>query len=124
MEIKDECGNAIITSHLEGQINIELKLMSERRSRKVGYVDTQKKIFVISRERDKHMHCKSNSYGFNHRIISAAKTFDTVRLIDSFGIYDIPKNIILSHGKFLFFKQQGFEKQIFLPLQIIEKFKI
>ncbi|MBK7362665.1 MAG: hypothetical protein IPJ01_10255 [Micavibrio sp.] len=37
---------------------------------------------------------------------------------------NIPVKFILENGKFLFFKEQGFEKQIFVSLEQLAEFKI
>ena len=67
---------------------------------------------------------KNNSYGFNEHLIKTGKTFDKIKLIDDGGTYVFPKSEILEKGKYLFFKEQGFEKQLFLPLEEINKFKV
>ena len=122
--LKDEVGNNITAIRQNSDmIQIELKLLSEKYSRKIGYVDTSSNTFVVKRERSKHLHYKSNSYGFNYRVIKDGKRFDKVMLHDEYGEYVIPKEVILNHGRFLFFKEEGFEKQIFLPLPMIEKYK-
>ena len=78
----------------------------------------------LKRDRSKHLFRKNNSYGFNEYLIRASKTFDNVKLVDDTGTYVFPKTTILEKGSYLFFKQQGFEKQLFLQLDEIEKFKV
>ena len=117
-EVKDKNGNKLITT-VKG--NVILKLVKEKRQRKLGVINRAKRIFTIKRKRAKHLHRKTNSYGFNHHLISRAKTFDTILLKDEYGEYTFPVSKILAHGKtFMHFLQQGFELQIFLPLEIIE----
>lgn len=124
MILKDEAGNSVIATRLANQINIEIKLRAEKWKRKVGTINLDTKTIVIHRERGKHLYLKTMSYGFNYRIIHDGRTFDKVLLKDEHGEYDIPKHVILNHGSILFHKEEGFEKQIFLPLTIIEKYKI
>jgi hypothetical protein len=50
--------------------------------------------------------------------------FDFVELIDDFGAYKIPRGELLNNGTYLDFKQIGFERQIFLGLEIIQKYKV
>jgi hypothetical protein len=105
--------------------NVFLKLVAENKRRRLGYIDRAKRELVVKRKRDKHLHRKSNSYGFNHHILSKAKTFDTILLTDEFGEYRFPVAKVMAHGRtFLHFKQQGFELQIFLALEIIENCRI
>lgn len=103
--------------------NIHLKLKGENRKRLVGRMNKAKRILEVKRKRGKHLHYTSNSYGFNYHILSNAKLFDKILLSDEHGEYAIPVEAILDDGKFLFFKQQGFEKQIFMTLSQMDKFK-
>lgn len=101
--------------------NVFLKLVKEQRKRKLGFIDRGKKTFSIRRKRAVHLFRKGNAYGFNHHLLSKAKTFDMIILSDEFGEYEFPVSKVMQHGKsFMHFKQQGFELQIFLPLEIIE----
>lgn len=120
--VPDKFGNAIVIM-MSG--NVILKLASETKQRRLGYIDRNKKTLIVKRKRDKHLHYKSNSYGFNHHILSKAKTFDTILLEDEFGKYKFPVSKVMEHGRtHLQFKQQGFELQIFMPLEIIENCRV
>jgi hypothetical protein len=78
----------------------------------------------VMRERSKHLFRKFNAYGFNHHILANATLFDHVLLKEDNGVYNVPKEVILEKGKFMNFKNHGgFELQIFLPLDEIEKYK-
>ena len=122
MTIQDNDGNSlVITNITPNQRNIYLSVLGK--SRMIAQLDPLNRVLKLKRKRDRHLHYKSNSYGFNYHIISNGTLFDCVLLNDEYGSYKIPKEIILK-GKFLFFKQQGFEKQIFLPLTEIVKYKI
>ncbi len=70
-----------------------------------------------------HLHRISNSYGFNYQLLDEAKKFDFVRIIAADAEYKIPRTEILSKGSFLFFKEQGFERQIFVKLEELNNFK-
>lgn len=116
--IPDKFDNSIIIS---GNI-ISLKLKSEARTREIGVINPQKRYFAVNRIREKHLFRKNNSYGFNHYILANAKKFDKVKLSDDFGTWLIPIKLILEKGSFLHFNKDGFELQIFLPLDIITQF--
>jgi hypothetical protein len=115
--IPDKFNNSIIIS---GNI-ISIKLKSEARTREIGVINPKEKYFVVNRIREKHLFRKNNSYGFNHYILTNAKKFDTIKLSDDFGTWLIPIKLILEKGSFLHFNKDGFELQIFLPLDIITK---
>lgn len=116
----DNQGNAIISEIKGKMITISLKLVDENKMRNVGVVDTESRTLRITRQRGKHLFKKNKSYGFNHFIIKNAKTFDKVLLMDDLQTWLIPKQFIVDNGTVLNFQQEGFELQIFVP---IEKFK-
>lgn len=117
-QVPDKFGNALM---IMNSGNVFLKLAKEKRNRKLGFIDRGKKIFFINRKRAKHLFRKSNAYGFNHHLLSKSKSFDTISLKDEFGEYEFPVSKVMQHGKtHLHFKEQGFELQLFLPLEIIE----
>lgn len=125
-KISDSEGNVLVTQNFTdvGVIKVSLKLAREKRERLLGTINILAKELTVTRIRGKHLHVKSNSYGFNHYVLSKTRKFTHVRLIDDKGVYRIPVEEILAEGKFLFFKQAGIEKQIFYPLQLMEKYKV
>ena len=123
--LQDNDGNALIvrdcTPH---QIKLSLQLSKEKRERTIGEINPELKILYLKRKRDRHLHYKSNSYGFNYHVLSTGQRFNDIVIIDEFGTFKIPKSHLIEKSKFLFFKQKGFERQIFLPLDEMNKFKI
>lgn len=120
----DEYGNYFETELMKDWLIVSLKLEKESKSRGIGKIHVKERFIELKRDRSKHLFRKNNSYGFNEYLIRASKTFDTIKLIDDVGTYIFPKTTILEKGSYLFFKQQGFEKQLFLQLDEIEKFKV
>jgi len=103
---------------------ISLKFKDEKYPRGVGVINERNGFLFISRIRAKHLHKKMNGYGFNHMILKQATKFDKIKLSDDFGTYLIPISVILEQGKFLHFKKQGFELQIFLHLDVMRKYNM
>ena len=122
-QISDSAGNKIIASNNGDRIKVLLKLNSELRSRLLGYVNIKSKSIKIIRKKEVHLLYKNNSYGFNHTLLADAKTFDKILLKDEVNAWKIPTQFILDNGKFLFFKEQGFERQIFVSLEQLNQFK-
>ncbi len=124
----DDCGNELRVlcdaDKAPHVLEVRLFIRSDRKERTLGIIDKIERVVNMVRTRSKHLHSKSNSYGFNYLLINEAKTFDVVVLKDEITTYKIPKHIILKHGEFLFFKQRGFEKQIFVPLALLDTFCI
>lgn len=123
----DKAGNALI---IMKSGNVYLQLPSEgSRKRRLGFIDWGNKIFNTERERAKHFHRMSSTYGFNHYLFALLNPkqnlFERVRLTDETGEYLIPCTEILERqNRFLHFKNQGFELQIFYPESEINKFAI
>lgn len=121
----DERGNyfSVESDQLMLVRSIFLNLSSENKSRQIGVLYVKDRCLQITRNRSKHLFKKTNSYGFNEHIIRTAILFDRVLLTDEFGVFDIPRSVILESGTYLDFKENGFEKQIFLALEIIQQYK-
>tara|TARA_R110000868_G_scaffold36781_5_gene130241 strand:- start:341 stop:739 length:399 start_codon:yes stop_codon:yes gene_type:complete len=122
-QISDSSGNKIIASNNGERIKVLLKLNAELRCRLLGYVNIKSKTIKIIRKKELHLLRKNNSYGFNHTLLADAKMFNKILLKDEFNSWSIPTQFILDNGKFLFFKEQGFEKQIFVSLEELNQFK-
>jgi hypothetical protein len=120
----DEYGNRFEVEEIKGWLSISIKLENNPKAREIGKVNLKERFIEIKRDREKHLFRKNNSYGFNEYLIKTGKTFDKVKLVDDSGTYIFPKETILEKGSYLFFKAQGFEKQLFLPLSEINKFKV
>jgi hypothetical protein len=122
-QITDNLGNKIIASSNGDRIKVLLKLNTEIRSRLLGYINIKSNSIKIIRKKELHLMQINNSYGFNHTLLADAKTFNKILLKDEFNSWSIPTQFILDNGKFLFFKEQGFEKQIFISLEQLNQFK-
>lgn len=105
---------------------IKLHLKSEPHPRKIGNINEAEKFLHIVRDSTIHLFHKINGYGFNYTVLNSAKLFTHIKLEikDKKRIYLIPLVEILSQGKFMNFKNEGFELQIFLSLTIIEQFTL
>jgi hypothetical protein len=120
----DEQGNHFVTRESGNVLTICLKLNNETREREIGKVFLKERILEIKRNREKHLFRKNKSYGFNEHVVKTGKTFDKIQLSDEQNTYLFNKELILTKGSYLHFKDLGFEKQLFLPLSEMEKFII
>ena len=117
-------GDAFYVFRTPSHLYIQLRLASENFGRDVGRVDLKERTLELIRNRESHLMRKNNSYGFNEYMIREAKLFDDIELRDDVGTYKFPKSVVLEQGQYLHFKEQGFEKQLFVPLEVIEKFEL
>jgi len=124
--IKDNAGNVMLLENCRDGFNLFIRLSTERHRRLVGRVNSKNRRIHIDRDPAKHLLNKANAYGFNHHILSNAKTFDSIIMHEAGTgkLYQMDRNEMLSAGDFLFFKQQGFEKQIFLKREWIAQYQI
>lgn len=102
--------------------NIHLRLAAEKAPRLLGSMDFATRTFYCRRKTSKHLHRKSNSFGFNWTVMNDAfLAIDTVYIVvDDQDHFRIKKSVLEEWGSYLNFKQQGFELQRFLNRDIIE----
>ena len=117
--VQDDFGNEIFAENDK----IYLNLKEDNRKRLLGRLELDSKTLYVKRNRERHLHYKSNSYGFNYLIIKNGTKFNKVVIADNIETFTIPKDDILEKGRFLFFKQQGFERQIFISLDDLQEYK-
>jgi hypothetical protein len=118
----DQEGNFFEIINDGDTIIIFLKLKKEKKKREIGIIYVSQSTLFITRNREKHLFRKNQSYGFNEYIISKATTFEYVRFNDEFISALIPRKVILEKGSYLHFKENGFERQLFLSLEEINKY--
>lgn len=116
----DKGGNNMFAINNGRTIELYAQLRGDSERRYIGTVDLGMHILTVKRKRAVHEHRKTKSYGFNYHVVHTGKTFDRVQIIDDFGTYMVPLTVIIHEGKVLNFTQSGFEKQIFLPISVIE----
>lgn len=117
-------GHRFEVDEKDGFLYITLHLNGSRKGRNIGRVRLADRTLEITRNREKHLMKKGKAYGFNEYVMRTAKTFDTIELHDDYGTYVFPRQLILDRGSYLHFKEEGFEKQLFLPLFLIQSFKV
>ena len=126
--VSDGNGNEIRISTLNNEKRIELKLKGEDRRRKIGVINTQSQTMVCTRTKEKHLHILADAYGFNHYVLSTATTFKDIILIEKrvaegrILTYRIKVADILEFGFYMEFKNEGFEKQIFIKREWMKKY--
>lgn len=126
----DEAKNVLLVENSRFGINLFIRLEAEKHRRHIGTIDELNQLMFVEREALKHKMKVNNGYGFNHYILSNTKKFKDVAVIEypdateQCNIYVIPVEVILSNGDFLFFKKQGFEKQIFISKDFMKQYKV
>jgi len=118
--IQDDSGNKIV---VEGD-NLYLCLKEDNRKRHIGVLNKAAKVLSMKRDRKRHLHYKSNSYGFNYQVLSQGTKFNKILIRDNVESFLVPLEFLLEKGRFLYFKQQGFERQIFITLDELKEHKI
>lgn len=103
---------------------LHLRLKSEGRERLLGHVDFTTKTFYCKRDSKVHYHYKTEGYGFNWTVINDSMlAIEHIHLlVDDKEHYTFPKTALSEFGKFLNFKEQGFELQKFLSLKMIQMY--
>jgi len=115
---QDKDGNSLLK---DGRV-VYLKLASEKRRREVGRIISGSDTIIMERKQE-HLLRKANAYGFNYEALKLAKAVKFILLHTPTVMYKFPISFALENGSFLWFKSEGFEKQIFLTLSQLEKWK-
>jgi hypothetical protein len=114
-EIFDKYGNKLYS--LNGVIHLQLK-SGVRRT--IGVIE--KDTFITSRKLGVHRFQKMDGIGFNWQLMNKGK-FSKVEVALSDGrTLRTTRSWILKHGSTKMFKEQGFELQMFLPLEMFKGF--
>lgn len=117
-------GHRFEADEKDGFLYITLHLKGKKAGRNIGRVRLADRVLEVSRKRNKHLMLKANAYGFNEYVLREAKTFDKIELKDDYGTYLFSRQLVIDMGKYLHFKEEGFEKQLFLSLNIITNHKV
>ena len=118
----DKFGNALIVRGFYDEnkewthASVHLKLAKLKKKRLLGHVSVQDATFHVYREHEKHYHRKMQGFGFNWELLTSNLIdIRTIALkVDDDKLYVFPVKLIKEQGKFLNFKQQGFELQRFI----------
>lgn len=94
--------------------------------RTVGELEgTETVILKMTKDRSKHLMKVWNAYGFAKDIIDQTTWFEYLYLTEINGsersTYFIPRADIILEGKL--YQTEGFERQYFVPLSVIERYK-
>jgi hypothetical protein len=89
--------------------------------RQIGYIDIPKRTFHCYRDSTKHLHIKSNSYGFNYFLTEERFGIDKINVKIDRSAYTIGIDVLREQSVVFNFKAQGFEVQRFLPVDVILK---
>ena len=97
---------------------------SQSYPRQIGYIDVPTKTFHCFRDSSKHLHIKSNSYGFNYFLTDRRFGIEKIKVkIDNIS-YCFDTELLNSDSAVMFYKSQGFEVQKFLPFEILKNFRV
>jgi len=118
----DENGNELKFSNE----TYSLTLANQMRIRKIAEVKEKDSIFylVCRRKYSEHYFVSADSWGFNYCMIvdfEDKHPKGKVIVISEVGRFMTDISTILDEGKFLHFKESGFERQIFLHNSLFKK---
>jgi hypothetical protein len=121
----DEQENVFLIENSRFGINLYIRLKEDKHRMHKGTIDELNEMMFIELQQKENQF----SYGLNHFIISNGKKFKEVVIIEypnqsnDFNIYKVLVDDIVSNGKF-YGTKGGFEKNIYISKDYLEKFKI
>lgn len=117
---KDYHGNTVFVKG--GKIRLRIK--GTDRVRTLFHIHKDLNYIACERKPSKHLHRKSNSYGFNWDVLQKADIVENVLVREGKKNYLVPIQEIKNRGTFLWFSTKQCELQIFLSLDEIKKYRI
>ena len=126
----DKFGNLFIVNrsnvYSQRYIDLYLKLINEKYRRHIGSINVNNAQLHIHRSKKKHLLNKANAYGFNYYVLSEGTTFEDVvsHEEETEKIFKVNKKFLLSSAFFLHFKEQGFERQVFISREWLEHYEV
>lgn len=122
--IDDSGLNKLMVKQNDKLIILTLKL-GNLKPRRIGTVTKSTRTIEMRRKRGIHLFRNGNAYGFGYYVLKNQTSIDYIRLSDDTGCHwKIPVPYLLAKGKFLHFKNQGFELQKFLSLEDLKQFEV
>lgn len=118
-DIKDNAGNEY---YLADKGKLYLKLTSERHPRLIGVLHRTKSGLIILHKdvKESNIFLRNDSFGIPYDIIN--KVYG-IQINCGGVVYTILSKDALEKGSFLWFKNQGFERQFFIPRKYFNQFK-
>jgi hypothetical protein len=115
---KDDLGNYL----LKEDNSIKLYLKKESKTKIIGFYDEKTNIYRKN-VKIKNIFQKTNSIGFCYKLLTLLpkNCRIIINIIESKTEYHINLKNAMLKGSFLFFKEKGFEKQLFVPLYNFRK---
>jgi hypothetical protein len=99
----------------DGKLFFNLPHKLYKPHRMIGEVKAR--TLTVKRDPIKHLFRKFNAYGFSYDVMKqGSQYFDKVEVNTGFETLQTTRNFVLKHGKYLHFKRNDLERQIFLPL--------
>lgn len=98
------------------------------KEKRIGTYSSITKTLSIERNKSRHLHKQSDSYGINSEMLeSIAYECEYVVLTEKQGrkvnTYKIPFFELMRNRFFLHFKSQGYERQVFIKHSVFTQFK-
>jgi hypothetical protein len=122
LNVKDEDNNRVYTEHKGSWLAVMLE-MRNKPAKQIAKLTTDS--LLIKKDRNKHLFRRNNSYGLNRLLLTNLPSdITTVIISDEKGVYKIPLQTILKDPETINFDLQGYEPQVLVKIDLIEKFKV
>jgi hypothetical protein len=114
----DSVGNRLSAIPHEKMLHLRLKLTTESKPRDIGKLFKRDGKIIYSRYTDeKNIFRKDNSWGLNYKVVETLPDDAEIELKSKLRTYTISSVDAKKSGK-KHFKEQGFELQTFVPLDL------
>tara|TARA_R100001198_G_C5243345_1_gene221703 strand:+ start:29240 stop:29629 length:390 start_codon:yes stop_codon:yes gene_type:complete len=112
--ITDSAGNKLTIAGGE----VKLDLAHKTKTRNIGrFIKTSENTIYFKRARERNMFLKKPSWGIHWEVLNLLSDNDSINITTEFCTYWVNVKKAKETGEFLHFKNQGFEKQFFIPIE-------
>jgi hypothetical protein len=123
MKLIDDTGNSIETTMApQGKLLINLFHKETNKKFYIGFIDTERRVLVIGRNRKRHLLRKASAYGVNEWLLENSTKFDKVEIDDTIEHFIVPREVISQYGFMLEFSKRGYSPQRFIKLEYLRRF--
>ena len=113
--ITDQAKNSL---QAENDGTLYLALASEKRRRGIGQlIKKSGKTHYLKKVREEHRFRKTDSWGIHWEVMNKLDEESYIGVRTELGIYRIKVSEAKEKGEFLWFKNEGFERQFFIPVE-------
>ena len=119
----DKEGNVLISRNDYSYLSVSLKLVDEYATQDIGNILKEERVLIARRKRENAI---GESYPFPYRLLKESKRFDTIRIIDDMGTFEVGREYAIAGGHLddeKEYNEPSYRQLFYIPISIMNKVK-